>query len=312
MLIDTHAHLNFNAYKEDSEEILKKALDAGMGLIMPGSQVDTSRRAVELAEKWNNPYVWAAVGLHPIHLEKARVDESEVGRGLDSSVASEVRRFDFPIFETKGEEFNRQEYKKLAESKKVIAIGEIGLDYWYRPRTKEEGVEYAQKQIDTLNAQLDMALELNLPVILHCRVAHKDLLRILREHSIAEKVNPPGVIHSYTGSTKQLKKFLGLGFYIGVNGLIYKLDFVEDAVREAPLDRILLETDSPYLIPPQVEGQTVISEGEKGLDSDFIRNEPINLKYIAEKIAEIKNISFEEVAKQTTENAQKVFQVNFE
>lgn len=284
MLIDTHGHLNFNAYKDDSKETLDRALSSDISVIMPGSQFSTSKRAVELAEKWDSPRVWAAIGLHPIHLEERKIDKHEVG--------------DHIKYETHGEKFDRAEYEKLARSDKVVAVGEVGLDYWWRPKTEEEGLVYAKKQEEALVAQMDMALDLKLPLILHCRVAMKDMLRILREHPHTEAFEIPGVVHSYTGSPKQLKKFLAMGYYIGVNGLVFTLGLVKEAVEAAPLDRILLETDAPYLSPPLSIRN--LGEGEE-------RNEPANVKYVAQEIAEIKNIPFEEVERQTTENAKKVF-----
>lgn len=283
MLIDTHGHLNFNAYKDDSEEVFKKALDADMGIVMPGSQYSTSRRAVQLAEKWDNPRVWAAIGLHPIHLEDRKVDKHETGSHIE--------------YETRREEFDRAAYEELARSEKTIAIGEVGLDYWHRPKEKEERHAYEQTQAEAFKAQLDLAVDVDLPVILHCRIAHKDMIKILEEHPITEKREIPGIVHSYTGSVKQLKKYLDMGYYIGVNGLIFKLGLMEEAVEAAPLDRIVLETDAPYLTPPQV-----------GEDE---RNEPYNLKYVAERIAEIKDLFYDEVEEQTAENAKRVFGKSF-
>ena len=282
MLVDTHGHLNFNAYKDDSKEALERALSAGISLIMPGSQYSTSKRAVELAEKWNDSRVWAAVGLHPIHIEKRKVDKNEVGEHIE--------------YETYAEKFDREKYQEFAKSDKVVAIGEVGLDYWYRPKDKSKRAPYENKQAEALKEQMNFALDMELPLILHCRIAHKNLIKILRDHPHTEKFDIPGVVHSYTGSAKQFKEFEAMGYYIGVNGLIFKLDLVRDAVKAAPLERIVLETDAPYLNPPQVEEE---------------RNEPANLKYIAEKIAEIKGVPFEEVEKQTTENAQRVFGVEF-
>jgi TatD DNase family protein len=280
MLIDTHGHLNFNDFREDSKEVFNRTLSLDMGLVMPGSQYSTSRRAVELAEKWNSPRVWAAIGLHPIHLEEGKIHKDEIGEHVE--------------YETHAEKFDRSKYEELARSEKVVAIGEAGLDYWWRPKTKEAGEKYAKKQKEVLRAQMDMALDLRLPLILHCRVAHKDLIKILREHPHTKKLEVPGVVHSYTGSVKQLKKFLDMGYYIGINALVFKLGMMEEAAVSAPLERILLETDSPYLSPPKAQSE---------------RNEPANVKYIAEHIAEIKNISFDKVEKQTTENAKKVFGV---
>lgn len=303
MYVDTHGHVNFNAYKDDGDEVVKRAFDAGVAIIAPSSQIDTSRRAIEYAERFNDSRLWAAVGLHPIHLERTRVDEAEVG--LPAASPARVQRAggrnaaqagDQPKFETRYEEFDRARYDELLKSKYVVAVGEIGLDYWRKPKSKIKREEYKRVQIDTFVAQLDMATDHNLPVIIHCRVAHDDLLKIVESHRITREVNPPGVIHSYTGNKEQLLAFLKLGYYIGVNGLIFKLDFLEDIVRETPLDRILLETDAPYLTPD-------------GAPSE--RNEPAYVKYTAERIAKLKDVPVGEIEKHTTENAQKVFKVDF-
>ena len=284
--IDTHGHVNFNAFRDDGDEVIQRALDAGVGIIMPGSQIDTSKRAVEYAEKLNHPYIKAAIGLHPIHLEDIEVDDSEVGGQKK--------------FHTRKEEFRRAAYADLIKSSdKIVAVGEIGLDYWRLPQDEKEKEFYKDRQIDTLNTQLDLALENKLPVILHCRKAHDDLISILEEsYEITGAVNPPGVIHSYTGNKTQLRSFLALGWYIGYNGIIFKLN-LENVIKDTPLDRILLETDSPYLTPP-LPAEALAKEG---------RNEPIFVKHVAEKIAELKQVSLEEVARQTTANAKKVFRL---
>ena len=280
-LIDTHGHVNFNAFKDDGDEVIQRALDQGVGIIMPGSQIDTSKRAVEYAQKWNHPYIRAAVGLHPIHLEDIEVDDSEVEGQAK--------------FHTRKEEFRRAAYEDLIKSggDKVVAVGEVGLDYWRLPDDPRKLELYKNRQIDTLNTQLDLALDYKKPVILHCRKAHDDILSIIESHSITKFLNPPGVMHCYTGNKTQLRAFLALGWYIGYNGIIFKLN-LDDVIKETPPDRILLETDSPYLTPPNVGAE---------------RNEPIFVKHVAEKIAELKQISFEEVARQTTENAKKVFRL---
>ncbi len=249
MLIDTHAHLNFNAYKEDSLKVLQRSLDNGIWMINVGSQYSTGRRAVAMAEKYREG-VYAAAGLHPIYIHE--------------------------------EEFDYEKYKKLAQSKKMVAIGEVGLDY------KPEYASFKIKQEAVLRQQMDLAQELNLPVIFHCRMAHDDLIKILSENSS----RTGGVIHCFTGDWVQAKKYLEMGFYLGFNGIIFKLD-LDEIIEKAPLDRILLETDCPYLTPIPVTG----------------RNEPIYVKYVAEKIAKIKELSFEEVAETTTQNARKLFQI---
>jgi len=283
--IDTHGHVNFNAFRDDGDEVIQRALEAGVGIIMPGSQIDTSKRAVLYAEKLNHPYIKAAVGLHPIHLEDIEVDDSEVGGQKK--------------FHTRKEEFRRAAYADLIKSSdKIVAVGEIGLDYWRLPEGEKEKEFYKDRQIDTLNTQLDLALENKLPAIVHCRKAHDDLISLVESHDITGVVNPPGVIHSYTGNKTQLRSFLALGWYIGYNGIIFKLN-LENVIKDTPLDRILLETDSPYLTPPLPAG-ALVKEG---------RNEPIFVKHVAEKIAELKQVSLEEVARQTTANAKEVFRI---
>ncbi len=279
-LIDTHGHVNFNAFKDNGDEVIKRALDAGVGIIMPGSQIDTSRRSVQYGEKWKHPYVRAAIGLHPIHLEDIQVDESEVG--------GQVK------FHTRKEEFKRSSYESLLKSSDaIVAVGEVGLDYGRLPEDQEKKEQYKKLQIDILRSQLDLALDYQKPVILHCRKAHDDLLLIVENHGITRALAPPGVVHCYTGNRVKLKSFLELGWYIGFNGIIFKLG-LEDVIKAAPLDRMLLETDSPYLTPPNAGTE---------------RNEPSFVKYVAQRIAEVKRISFEEVARQTTENAKRVFRM---
>lgn len=277
--IDTHGHVNFNAFKDDGDEVVQRALDNGVGIVMPGSQIDTSKRAVEYAKKWKHPFIKAAVGLHPIHLEDIQIDDSEV--------EGQVK------FHTRKEEFRRAAYEDLLKEDVVVAVGEIGLDYWRLPEGEEEAKIYKRKQTDTLNNQLDLAADYNKPVILHCRKAHDDLISIIEDYISSRGVNPPGIMHSYTGNRDQLRSFLALGWYIGFNGIIFKLN-LENVIKDTPLDRIVLETDSPYLTPPEAEVE---------------RDEPSFIKYTAKKIAEIKDITEEEVARQTTENAKRVFRL---
>jgi len=314
MFVDTHAHLHFHSFRNDREEVIKRTLDEGISFVMPGTQIDTSRAGVELAEKLNDSRIYASIGLHPIHVNKDRVDEDEVG----------------PLekFTTREESFNRGAYEELIVSPKVIAVGEIGLDYWRKPKTTARKKEFVRRQKDAFISQLDLALQYKKPLILHCRVAHDDMLDILKNHPIVTKLQPPGVVHSYTGDLEQLKKFLDMGFYIGVNGLVFKLPFVEDAVAQAPLERIVLETDAPYLLPPlpavapaSQEPQSYVAKSfddgarngsaKEGQVKDTERNEPIFIKYTAQKIAEIKGLTFKEVEAQTTKNAQTLFGVEF-
>jgi len=270
MIIDTHAHLNFNAYKNDSAEVIKRSLNNDIGMINVGSQYSTSRRAVGLAGKYVKG-VYAAVGLHPIHLEtglvKIKTDPEEIK------------------FQTLEEEFNYEKYKELAGSNKVVAIGEIGLDYYWKPKTRGRLESFKQKQKDLVLKQIELAEEINLPIIFHCRMAHQELLEIINS-----KLR--GVIHCFTGTWEQAERYLSMGFYLGFNGIIFKLD-LDEIIKKIPLDRILIETDCPYLTPPQENG----------------RNEPIYIKHVAEKISKLKGQTYGEVIKITTENAKELFKI---
>jgi len=290
MLIDTHAHLNFNAYKDDVDEVIKRSLEKNIWMINVGSQYETSKRAVEIAEKYEKG-VYAAIGLHPIHLSsgifKTKIDKEEIE------------------FETKEEEFDYERYEELAKSSKAVAIGEIGLDYYYRPKTKIKLEQFKNKQKEVFLKQLDLAKELNLPVIFHCRVAHDDLIDILTTKYKTLDTKLRGVIHCFTGTQEQAEKYLEMGFYLGFNGLIFKMDWWDEIIKKIPLDKILIETDCPYLPPPP----NIIRCG--GLTPPQVegRNEPLYVKYVAERIAKIKNLSVEDIAKITTENAKKLFRL---
>jgi len=289
MLIDSHAHLNFNAYQTDSEEVIKRTLKNGIWMINIGTQYDTSKKAVEIAQKYPEG-VYAAIGLHPIHLNrglvKMKLDREEI------------------TFNSREEEFNYEKYKELAQSEKVVAIGEIGLDYYYKPKTKRKLEIFKEKQKETLLKQLSLAKELNLPVIFHCRMAHRDLIKIILE---SPEAKPQGAVaHGFVGNLEELQKYLDFGFYIGFNGIVFKtitgINF-EENIKETPLDKILIETDCPYLAPP-LSAEALIKAGPLP-----IRNEPLYIKYVVEKIAKIKHLNFEEVAKITTENAKKLFKI---
>jgi len=246
MLIDTHAHVNFNAFKNDFDKVIKRSLSEDIWMINVGSNYETSKRAVEIAEKYNG--IFAAVGLHPIH--------------------------------AKDEDFNASKYRSLCQSDKVVAIGEIGLDYFKDYRL------FKEKQREVFLQQLDLAKELDLPVIIHCRMAHKDLLEILND-----KLN--GVIHCFTGNWDEAKQYLDMGFYLGINGIMYKFD-LKEVIEKTPLEKILIETDCPYLTPPEAEVK---------------RNEPVFIKYIVQDIAKIKGIDFQKVAETTSKNAKNLFRI---
>lgn len=278
MLIDTHAHVNFNAFKDDSLEVLKECVANDVWVCNVGTQIDTSRRAIQLAEKFEQG-VYAIVGLHPIHLVSQHLDEEETS------------------FDTREEKFDYEIYKELAQHPKVVAIGECGLDYYRLPEGLEDQAK--QKQLAVFEQQIALASELQKTLMIHSRDAYDDIADILIKYR--SKLTDV-IIHSFIGSPDQAKKFLDFNCYISFNGIItYKPrkeklpgqsdPNLQEAVRLVPLNRILLETDSPYLSPDTMRGT---------------RNIPLNVKRVAEKVAELKEFSIEDVASQTTENAKKV------
>ncbi|MBM3206139.1 MAG: TatD family deoxyribonuclease [Candidatus Staskawiczbacteria bacterium] len=271
MIIDTHSHVNFNAFKDDADLVVKKTLSENIQIINVGTKYETSKSAVGMAEKYEQG-VFASIGLHPMYSASEFI-----------KIKTDPNEEEFLIQEN---EFDKEKYRDLAKSKKVLAIGEIGLDYYYKPKTALKLQQFKEKQKRIFNEQLDLAKELNLPVILHCRVAHDDVIEILKRRG--EK---RGVIHCFTGSLEQAKKYIEMGFYIGINGIIFKFN-IDEVIKEVSLENILVETDCPYLTPPTAE--------EK-------RNQPIFIKHTIKKIAELKNVSFEKVCEKTTENAKNLF-----
>jgi len=271
MIADTHSHLNFKAFDADRLEVIKRTQDMGVVCVDVGTKYETSKKAIELAKQ--NKNIFAAIGLHPIHIKtdllKLRTDEDEGN------------------FAPLGEEFDTQKYKDLALNggKKVVAIGEIGLDYYYKPKTKSRLAEFKGLQKKVFLQQLGLAEELNLPVIVHCRMAHSDVIEIL------QKKNLKGVIHCFTGTPDQAKKYIDLGFYLGINGIMDKFDLTK-VIGQTALDKILTETDCPYLAPKEEQDK---------------RNEPIFVKHIIQKIADIKAITFDKTAEQTFQNAKELF-----
>jgi TatD DNase family protein len=281
MLIDTHAHVNFVAYKDDGDEVIKRALENNVWLINVGSQYDTSRRAVAYAQKYEQG-VYAAIALHPFHLKEKKITAQP-----DPNEQIE--------FQTQEEKFDYEKYRKLALSGgegKVVAIGETGLDYYHLDEDEEENQKVLQKE--AFLEHLRLAEELGKPVIIHCREAHNDLLGILKDYTAGKGKKLQGTVHSFSGRWSQAEQYLAMGFYLSFNGIITFARDYDKVIERMPAERLLIETDCPYLAPVPFRGK---------------RNEPSYVKYIAEKIAELRGISFEEVAKITTKNAKTLFKL---
>ena len=268
LLIDTHTHVNFNDFKSDSKEVIKRALDENIWMINVGAEKKTSERAVKMAEEYKEG-VYAAIGLHPSHLVEQDVEYKE---------NEEIVKY-----KSKPEEFDYGFYLNLAKNKKVVGIGECGLDYY---RTSDES--FKEKQKEVFIKHLELAKEANKPIIIHCRNAHDDLLKILH---LAVKP-PSGVMHFFTGNLEQAKEYIELGFYISFSGVITFAKNYDELVKQIPLEKILIETDCPYVAPVPHRGK---------------RNEPQYVKYVANKIAELRGMIFEEVVEQTTKNARELF-----
>ncbi|MEK7558070.1 MAG: TatD family hydrolase [Patescibacteria group bacterium] len=279
MFIDTHAHVNFNAFKDDADKVIRHALINDTWMILVGAEAKTSRRALEYANKYEKG-VYASVGLHPVHTNTQKA----LGDGYDFNVQEECFSYDV--------------YEKLAQFKKVVAVGEIGLDY-YHVNTTIESLVQKQKQKEVFLKQLKLANNLKLPVIIHCRQAHDDMLEILKGFRKDHKESLPkdkawGVIHCFSGDEELAWQYFNLGLNISFTGLITFSAEWDDLIRKVPIDKIMIETDCPYMAPEPFRGQ---------------RNEPFLVKYVAIRIAEIKNLSLEKVAEITTNNAKTLFNI---
>lgn len=261
MLVDTHAHLNFKAFDKDWQQVIQRAFEAEVGgIINVGSDLATSRKAIEIAEGYDKG-VYAAVSIHPIHVSEIRDLREEI-----------------------------ESLKKLAYNPKVVAIGETGLDYFHNKNSKRE-----QKEL--FIALLNLTQKLNLPVIIHSRDAHKDTLEILFSTFKPSIPGLCGVVHCFSEDLRQAQEILDLGFLISFTGNITypKREGLQVVVKNVSLDKIMVETDCPFLTPQNHRGQ---------------RNEPTYVVEIAKKIAKIKGISFEKIAKITTKNAKELFRLH--
>ncbi len=279
---DVHTHVQFAAYDADRGAVLARARVAGVGMITVGTQRDTSRKAVEVARVHGN--VWAAVGLHPVHTGKSFHDVQELGGG-------EAARG----FAGRGEEFDHGYYRKLAEDPKVVAIGECGLDF-FRIEGGGEGIK--EKQREAFVAQVKLAHEVQKPLMIHCREAFPDLISILNTQCKILNT-PPGIIHFFSGTLGDAEKLLDMGFYFTFGGVVTFSRDYDEVIKMIPPERILSETDAPYVAPAPYRSLPAGRQGK--------RNEPAYVEEVVKKLAELKNVSVEGMAAQILENAGHVF-----
>lgn len=289
LLIDAHSHICFSAYTDDAPEVIARAEAEGIWQLAVGSQIDTSRRAVEYAERYE--HIWAVVGLHPIHLADTHVDLEEVGEEGKEGIA----------FRTRAETFDIVAYRTLAQYPKTVAIGECGLDR-YRMPAGHDPQEVFRLQEETFRQQIALAKECTLPLMVHVRDAHEETIAVLRDaYGPWDGVQPRGMIHCYSGTWDQAQRYLGIGFNISFTGVITftptkkQLPVAEElwrTVREVPLDRFHVETDCPYLTPAPHRGT---------------RNEPRYVRYVAERVAELRGVPFDGIAAASVENTIRLF-----
>jgi len=268
-MIDAHCHLNFHSFEKDYDQAIKRAFDVGVSkIINVGTKIDSSQKAIELSEKYDSPAgeLYAIVGIHPHHADKLEQD------------------WDIKL-------------EKMAIEPKVIAIGETGIDYF---RYKSNKIVDPKLQKDVFVKQIEISLKLKLPLQIHNRHAGKDILEILSFYK-SDLLDPPGMFHCMSGNIDFLKMVLDLGFYIGFDGNITyeglapgEDTLLTDLVKKTPLDRILTETDSPFLTPQPYRGR---------------RNEPSYVIIVGQFLAKIKGISFKEIENKTTENARRLFKI---
>lgn len=252
LIFDTHAHYDDSAFNEDREEKLSSLPNDNIyAVINAGADIESSKKSINLSE--NYPYIYAAVGIHP--------------ENISSTPKDYISRLE----------------KLILSGKKVVGVGEIGLDYHYTKENK-------QQQKELFENQVKLAIKHDLPVIVHDRDAHADTMEILKKHK------PKGVVHCFSGSLEMAKEIIKIGMYIGIGGVVTfkNAKNIVDVAENISLEHIVLETDAPYMAPAPFRG--------KRCDSSYI-------KYTAEKISEIKNIDLKEVFEITKQNAKNLFGV---
>lgn len=283
--IDIHSHVNFKAFDEDRDAVIRRALASDTWIINVGTQIDTSRAAVELANQYPEG-VYAIVGLHPIHTGASYHDEKELGEGATE-------------FTSRGETLDAQNldiYREFLKDPKVVGIGECGLDY-YRCDT-----DSIAKQKEAFIAQIKLANECNKPLMLHIRnnqkqeliIGHEgipnaylDAIAILKEHAEVK-----GDVHFFAGNVEEAKAFVDFGFTLSFTGVITFTTDYDEVIKNTPLNMIMSETDAPYVTPVPHRGK---------------RNEPLYVSEVVKKIALIKNLPENEVAQAIISNAKRVF-----
>src|SRR3989344_5983160 len=309
--IDIHSHVNFatfdpvrgvasNGVDGDRDEVISRALQAGVAMINVGTQKDTSQKAIEIAEKYPEG-IYAIIGVHPIHTAKSFHDVKELGEippAEDGNAPFTKGRITADGFTSRGEVFDYEYYKKLAVHPKVVGIGECGLDY-YRIKNNELGImnenEVKKKQEDIFREQIELSIEIGKPLMLHIRDAYSEAFDILNSYFILHNSKLRANLHFFAGTIADAKKFLELGFTFSFTGVVSFAKNYEEIIRYLPIDRILSETDSPYVAPVPYRGK---------------RNEPLFVREVVKHIARIRNEDEEKVRVQILKNAEQLFGIS--
>jgi len=285
-IIDVHSHVQFPAYDEDREAVIERAKMAGVKMIAVGTQTTTSEAAIKLAHQYPDN-IWATVGYHPNHA----VVRSDRSVGAADKWHHDLKEQKKAV----PEKFDIEKLRSLAKDPKVAAIGECGLDYYrlaISDKRYETSIKEAQKEV--FLQQVELAQELNKPLMIHCRPskgaddAYHDLLEIL--NPLPPTLN--SIVHFYVGSLAVTKKLVAAGFYFTFGGVITFARDYDESLRYIPLERILLETDCPYVAPAPYRGK---------------RNEPAFIVETAKKMAELKNQDFSQLCEQIYSNSKAVF-----
>ena len=271
-MLDTHCHLNFKAFADDVQLVAQAMAEQQTTSIVVGCDRNSSRTAIDLAQTF--PNLWSAVGLHPIHV-------------LDDPWDTAVM-------------------KDLALENRVVAIGEVGLDFYRYPEDVSQKAAYLAAQYKTFDGSIDLAKELNKPLIIHSRNAYDEIISVLKKHFMPDQAAYRGTVHCFMGNQAQATALLELGFCLGFTGIITYRDAAPELLAVAqnlPADRLLIETDAPYLTPEPYR-----SEGKKATNK-IPRNSPLYVRAVAASLAELRGTTTEAIIALTETNGRTLFQI---
>lgn len=298
--IDTHAHVNFPVFDADRAEVIARAHSEGVAMINVGTTLDASRDIVALAEQYESG-VYAIVGVHPLHVKYDKNltnEDQEAVASIDAPIDSSA---EIPAHYSHDytEHFNEVEFEKLISHPKVVGIGECGIDiFWLSPELDNETDRAAllKLQETVFRKQIQLAVKYDKPIMIHARESYKKILEILDEEFITHGAKLRGNAHFFAGTVEEAQAFLDRGFTVSFTGVITFAKQYEELVRYVPLEKMLSETDCPFVAPAPHRGK---------------RNEPVFVKEVVKKIAEIKGLDEELVRATLLENAKRQFRIEF-